>query len=162
MYMNLDKEYIQEGVTNHNYLERIDNVGKLSISNHYLYSDPNRRYQYDIYLKELSYDVYIMNGKPATGTFENFTFKEETFFDCTIFRRITFKDCHFDNIDIRWCKFEKCKFINCTGRIKYIRESTFKKDCIFENSLIKIGRIDHYMWYNSKLYNEYENTLSLQ
>ena len=164
MSICLDNEKIKEIITNENYHDYHDRhlPKKINIENHQIYSHPYRKYNYDIHLKNLEYNIYIMNGKPVTGSFENITFLKDTFFDCSIFRRVIFKDCHFGGFDIRWCKFENCQFINCTGKFYCVRATTFKKDCVFENSSIEIGYVDQYMWFNSKRYNGYEDKIILQ
>ena len=147
-------EIIKTSITNDDCLKE-----RVEIANHDLYAYPERRYRYNVNINNLTKEFYIMNGKYVTGIFDNINFTSSTFFDCTEFKNVIFKNCYFDKIEIRWCKFINCQFINCSGEINYIRASTFKKDCVFKGTNIKIYLIDQYMYFNSKRYNGYYNTL---
>ena len=155
--MDYTRETIKISITNDDCLEE-----RVKIANNDLYAHPERRYRYNININNLTKNFYIMNGKYVTGIFDSVNFTSETFFDCTEFRNVVFKNCYFDGIDIRWCKFFNCHFINCLGEIKYIRVSTFKKDCVFKDTNIKIKYIDQYMYFNSKRYDGYNNGFVLQ
>ena len=125
---------------------------EIRIANSDIYAYPNRKYNYNINLSGIENNFYINNGNPVTGLFEEITFCSDTFFDSTLFKNVTFKKCNFNNISIRWCTFQKCKFISCKGYIGYIRATTFKKDCICDNTDIDIKFVDEYMYFNTKRY----------
>lgn len=150
MFCDPVKEKINVVITNNNFNK--DKYHNIEIANHHLYAYPNRKYHYDVDLKDLVANTYIMNGKPVTGVFSNITFTKGSFFDCSIFRRVIFKNCKFEDVHIRWCKFEKCEFINCEGNINYLRGGTIKSDCIFLNTFISVNKIDQYTWFNSQRY----------
>lgn len=150
VYINDVKDKIEKKITNADFGR--GEWHDIEIANHELYSHPNRKYHYDVDLHDLTADIYVMNAKPLTGIFENITFKKNTFFDCAVFKGVIFKNCTFDGFSIRWCKFEKCQFIDCKGTIGYARKATWKKDCIFENTDIRIDSIDEYIYINSKRY----------
>lgn len=148
MYISGESDVIEVTVTN-THFKRGD-WHDIEIANYEIYSHPDRRYHYDTELRNLSANTYINNAKPLTGLFENITFKKGTFFDCSLFKRVIFKDCTFEDIDIRWCRFEKCQFINCKGTIKYARRTTWTKDCIFDNTDIQIKFVDEFIYINSR------------
>lgn len=119
-----------------------------------LYAHPYREYHYNVNLKNVRARFYINNGI-VSGIFENVFFscddgQSSTFWDCSTFKNCKFVNCHFGKLDIRWCKFDNCQFIGCTGAIKYIRASTFKKNCSFVDSDIRIEQVDEYFFLNSK------------
>lgn len=154
----MTKNRIKLSITNDNYLNYpIDGDGELrriEISNRDFYSHPDRKYYYNIELNNLSECFYIAFGR-VTGMFKNIQFSSsemETFFDECYFKNVVFQKCHFDKIHIRRSKFDNCKFINCSGEISYIRASTFKKNCIFQDTLIEINDVDEYICLNGKRY----------
>lgn len=144
---------IQVSITNDNYLNYMDN-GRIEISNHDWYSDPDKKYYYNVELDNLTADFYIAFGHRVKGVFRNINFSSnrDTFFDLNYFKNVIFENCYFDRIDIRWCKFDNCQFINCSGVISYIRASTFKKNCVFQNTSIDVKSVDEYMWLNARRY----------
>lgn len=157
MYLDHTKDNVQEQITNTNYSRFLEN-GRIEIANYDRYACPSRRYYYIIDLYNLSKEFYINHGYCVTGTFENITFNSGTFFDGSTFNKSIFKNCHFDNTHIRWCDFTNCQFINCSGTIRYIRGTTFKKNCIFLDTHIEIKQIDEYIYLNSIRYNnKYSN-----
>lgn len=148
--MNLNNEKIEVYINNYSFTPNA--YHEIDISNVDRYSNPNRKYQYNVNLISLCADVYINNAKPVIGIFKEIYFKTTSFFDGSTFKNVIFKNCWFDNIDIRQCKFINCQFIGCNGTISYIRESVFKKNCTFTDTLITIKYIDKYTWFNSKRY----------
>lgn len=119
--------------------------------------DAYRKYYYNVNLRNIHARFYINNGI-VSGIFDSVFFSCESidrsgsFWDECIFKNCTFINCKFGKVDIRWCKFDNCKFIGCTGTINYIRASTFKKNCSFVDSDIKIEQVDEYFFMNSKRY----------
>ncbi len=116
---------------------------------------PWRKYYYNVSLKNVQANFYINSGI-VSGTFESVYFScdnskyGDTFWDSCTFKNCKFINCQFGKLDIRWCKFDNCQFIGCTGTIRYIRASTFKKNCSFKDSDIKIEQVDEYFFLNSK------------
>lgn len=138
------RDYVAEDATFEEY----------DMTNSDLYAYPYREYHYNVNLKNVHARFYINNGI-VSGIFENVFFscadgQKSTFWDCSTFKNCKFVNCHFGKLDIRWCKFDKCKFIGCTGTICYIRASTFKKNCVFKKSDIKIEQVDEYFFFYSK------------
>ena len=129
--------------------------GRYEMTNNDIYSNPYRKYYYQINFKNVQSNFYINNGI-VSGIFENVSVScddneyHHSFWDCSTFKNCTFINCEFQKLDIRWCTFDKCTFIGCTGTIRYISASTFKKNCIFENSDINIEQVDEYFYMNSK------------
>lgn len=160
MYININKDIIEEKITNTDFGrgEHHD----IDIANHELYSHPHRKYHYDVNLHDLTVNLYVMNAKPVTGVFKNIVFNKNTFLDCAVFKGVVFDNCTFEDIDIRWCQFDKCKFIDCKGAIKYARGVTWKKNCVFKNTQIVINDIDEYIYINSQRYNRYQVSVLLQ
>lgn len=150
MFINFEDKKIIWNITNENYLNYQDDFRRISISNNDCYAYPNRKHYYNVELNNISSEFYIDSGHSVIGVFDNIKFKKGTFFDNCNFNNVIFKDCDFEDVDIRWCKFNNCKFINCNGRIKYIRGTTFKKNCVFENTCMHIHFIDEYMYFDSK------------
>lgn len=159
MFVDFTENKIEKTITNDNYLFKNERV---EIANHDGCAYPNRKYYYNVEISNLTEAFYINNGHSVTGVFENINFTSRTFFDCSTFKNVIFKNCHFDNIDIRWCKFINCHFINCSGEIKYIRASTLKRGCKFEDTCIEVQYIDEYMFLNSKRYNGYNYNIKIQ
>lgn len=147
MFIDFTDNKLKQSVTNGDCLKE-----RVEIANYNRYAYPNRKYYYNVEVNNLTKGFYINNGYSVTGIFENIHFTSKTFFDCSTFKNVVFKNCYFDKIDIRWCKFINCKFINCLGRIRYIRASTLKKDCVFEDTNIEVEQIDEYMYLNAKRY----------
>lgn len=156
------KEKIKLSITNDNYLNYMDD-GDIDISNDDIYAYPDRKYYYNVELSNLSERFHIAFGR-VTGMFKNIEFSSiplESFFDECYFKNVVFENCRFDKIHIRWCKFDNCKFINCSGEISYIRASTFKKNCIIQNTLIDIKSVDEYVYLNTKKYGDANRALKL-
>lgn len=128
----------------------------LEIANFDGYTYPLRKYYYDVCVKDATIEVYVNDGYAISGIFENVTFTTRTFLDSSTFRKMIFKNCIFDNVDCsRWIIFDNCQFINCKGSFRYARGVNWKKNCTFIDSSISIGKIDEYIYINSKRYNTY-------
>lgn len=157
MPISLESKKIYHKITN----EDFGNVDSrcsnhdMEIRNYDLYAYPFYHHRYETELKDLDINLYIMNAHPIIGTFENITFKSGSFFDCSIFRHVTFINCNFEDVDIRWTRFEDCKFLNCKGTIRQARRSTWTKDCEFINSEINIDSIDEFIWFKGKRTHKY-------
>ena len=147
MFIDYTEVKIKQLITNNDCLEE-----RVEIANNDRYAYPNKKYYYNIKVNNMIKGFHIDNGYSVTGIFESIKFTSRTFFDCSTFKNIIFVNCYFDKIDIRWCKFVNCRFINCAGKISYIRASTFKKDCVFKETIIEVEQIDEYMYLNSKRY----------
>lgn len=160
MYINTVNDKIEERITNANFGR--GDWHDIEIANHELYSHPNRKYHYDVDLHDLTVDLYVMNAKPVTGVFKNIVFNQKTFLNCSVFKGVVFENCTFEDIDIRWCQFDKCEFINCKGTIKYARKATWKKNCVFKDTKIVITDIDEYIYINSQRYSRYCVNVLLQ
>lgn len=158
MYINLKAAKITKDVADANlqlYLKkRAGRDEDVVVSNNNHICEPNMGWYVTFDLHNLQREFYINGIKRVYGSFENVTFKRGTFFDESYFKNVVFKDCYFDDIDIRWCHFENCKFINCTGNVKYMRVSTLKKGCVFQDSHITVGQVDQYIWVNGKRYDD--------
>lgn len=153
MYINTVNDIVKKTIDNNDF--KLNEHHNIEIKNRELYTHPYRKHHYTVNLKDISGSIYVMNAKPITGVFENVVFTKETFFDCSKFRRVIFRNCTFEGVSIRWCKFEKCEFIGCKGYIDYARQSTWKKDCEFMDTNIEIRNIDQYIYINSVRHNKY-------
>lgn len=140
-----EKRVFEERITNDSFCPYV-------MSNHDIYAYPNHAYHYHVELKGLEGSFYINNGRPVSGTFKNIVFLEKTWFDTTLFKNVTFENCVLDADFIRWCKFDNCQFINCSGNFRYVRGTTWKKNCKFVNSSFRIHQIDEYIYINGKRY----------
>lgn len=136
------------------YMAEDETFNQYDMYNTDLYTKPYRKYYYNVRFKNVRANFYIVNGI-VSGVFENVFVScndgnNYSFWDCAVFKKCKFINCHFEKLGIRWCKFDNCQFITCTGTIRYIRASTFKKNCVFENSDIQINQVDEYFFVNNK------------
>jgi len=131
----------------------------------------------NISLKTLSFDTatikgYIKNFNCKLHTcsivfdkviFENCIFSENSFIDSSSFNNCTFINCEFFG-NFRWITFNKCHFKNIFFNMEYVRGTSLKKNCVFNNVNINIKMIDDYVWIFGKRYsnNTYGNELILK
>ena len=149
--VSAEKKVFEIRITNDTMHPRNDALCPYVIDNNDIFAYPNHIYHYHVELEGLEGSFSIGNGRPVSGTFKNIVFLEDTWIEDTVFKNVTFENCVFKDVDcIRWCKFDNCQFINCSGNFQYARVTTWKKNCKFVNSSFLIDRIDEYVYINSK------------
>ena len=104
--------------------------------------------------KNLNTNLNICSIIYKEVTFENCIFNEETWLDSSSFIRCKFINCNFYG-QSKWVDFDKCIFENVHFEMKYMRKTTFKKNCIFSNVTIKALLIDEYIWVLGKRYSQH-------
>lgn len=145
MPCSLESKVIKHKITNDDVKD--SNCDNFEIANHDIYAYPYYHHHYHVELIDLKMNLYVMNAKPLKGLFKNITFTKGSFLDCSIFRNVTFENCIFEDVQIRWTRFENCKFINCKGNISYARKATWTKGCEFIDTEIRIDSIDQFIYF---------------
>lgn len=146
--ISTEKKVFEERITNDSFCPYV-------IANNDIFAYPNHAYHYHVELEGLEGSFFISNGRPVSGTFKNMVFLENTWFQDTLFKNVTFENCVFKDVHcIRWCKFDDCQFINCSGNFRYARVTTWKKNCKFVNSSFMVSQIDEYIYVNGKRHSE--------
>lgn len=109
------------------------------------------------YIKNLTTKINLCSVTFKNVTFENCKFTDESWLDMSEFINCIFINCTF-NGEIRWLKFNKCSFENTHFDVSYIRGTTFRKNCTFNNITIKAKYLDNNLWLFGKKYkNDYHS-----
>ena len=87
--------------------------------------------------------------------FRNCTFDGDSWFDGILFKACTFDNCTFSG-RMRWCEFNECNIINTEFDMKYMRRTTFRKNCTYDNVKFNIEQIDEAVWLFGERHNERE------
>ncbi len=122
-----------------------------------LYLHNNRLYQESTIkglMKNIKTNIHTVSIIYDNVNFTNCTFKKDSFYDRSIFRNCKFTNCFFYG-SMRWCEFDLCNFNDCKLSFDYIRGTTIRKNCNFNNSEIKIKQVDEMVFILSKRYPKY-------
>ena len=113
------------------------------------------------FIKNLNTELNTCSIIYTKITFENCIFNDKSWMDSSSFINCIFINCNFYG-DFRWITFDKCNFENTHFDMKYIRATTLKKNCNFNNVTIKVKQIDEYIWVFGKRYSHISSMYGLK
>lgn len=77
--------------------------------------------------------------------FEDCTFLEQSWIDMTDFKKCTFVNCKFYG-EIRWTTFDECNFKQTSFNMEYVRATTLRSNCLYDEFVLNVEQIDEYVW----------------